>query len=223
MTVKEQLIKLRGELATMTWKQRMDHLWTYYKWVLGILAGLIMVVCMIVTMVGQKQIDILFAGMSVNLDLSDDAQIYLTEDMEGFLVTKEKQEVRLDMSGFGDLLDPEMADYNYNSALQVIALVSAAQLDYVMMDQRALSFYVTQAVFTDLRTVLTPEQLALFAGRIVYAEPPDGERYPIALDLRDTAFAADSELEEIFIGFPDNTKRDYKAGQFLDYLLSWGE
>ena len=223
MTVKEQFINLRGELANMTWKQRFDHLWTYYKWVLGVLVGLIMIGSMIVTMVAQKQIDIRFAGMSVNVDLSDEAVMYLTEDMEAFLVTEEKQEVQLDMTGFGDLLDPEMAEYNYNSALQVIALVSAAQLDYVMMDESALSFYVRQEVFTDLSTVLTEEQLALFEGRTVYAEPQDGERYPIALDLRDTAFAADSELEEIYIGFPDNTQREYKAGQFLDYLLAWGE
>lgn len=223
MTVKEQLVKLRSELATMTWKQRFDHLWTYYKWVLGVFVGLVMIISMVVTMIGQKQIDIRFAGMSVNLDLSDEALMYLTEEMEEFLVTEDKQEVRLDLSGFGDLLDPEMADYNYNSALQVIALVSAAQLDYVMMDENAMSFYVRQEVFADLTTVLTPEQLALFEGRTVYAEPPDGERYPIALDLRDTDFAADSELEEIFIGFPDNTQREYKAGQFLDYLLAWGE
>ena len=223
MTVKEQIKKLKTELAAMTWKQRFDHLWTYYKWVLGVLVGIAMIVSIVVTAVQQKQIDILFAGMSVNLDLSDEAQIYLSKDMESFLVTGEKQQVQLDMTGFGSLTDPETVEYNYNTALQVIALVSAAQLDYIMMDQTALSFYVTQAVFTDLTTVLTPEQLALFEGRIVYADPSEGEIYPIALDLRDTAFAADSQLEEIYIGFPDNTGRDYKAGQFLDYLLAWGE
>lgn len=223
MTVGEQIKKLKGELAAMSWKQRMDHLWTYYKWVLGVLVGVVMIISIVVTAISAKQIDVLFGGMSANLDLSDDAQIYLSEDMERFLVTKDKQQVQLDMTGFGDLLDPEMAEYNYNSALQVIALVSARQLDYIMMDQSALSFFVTQDVFADLNEVLTTQQLEKFEGRIVYAEPSEGERYPIALDLRDTAFAADSQLEEVYIGFPGNTERAYTASQFLDYLLAWGE
>ena len=222
MTVTEQIKKLKGELAAMSWKQRIDHLWTYYKWVLGVLIGIIMIISIVITAISAKQIDVLFGGMTANLDLSDDAQIYLSEGLEELLVTKDKQKVQLDMTGFGDLLDPEMAEYNYNSALQVIALVSARELDYVMMDQPALSFFVTQDIFADLNEVLTPQQLEKFEGRIVYAEPPEGERYPIALDLRDTAFAADSQLEEAYIGFPGNTERAYTASQFLDYLLSWG-
>ena len=51
LTLKDHLHKIRDELAPMTPKQRWEHLWEYYKWVLGVLAGLVFIGAIIVTSV----------------------------------------------------------------------------------------------------------------------------------------------------------------------------
>ena len=218
-----EIKQLWKDLKRMTWKQRLEHLWEYYKWVLGILAGVLLVVGLLITMHKGRQIEPVFAGISVNLNLSEEAQKYLTTDMEEFLVTKENQLVDHMMTIYGDLADPENAEYHFNLALKVLAMVSGFEVDYIMMDQESFNYYVRQDVFSYLDEVLTQEQIDLFEGRVVYLQDEDNIQHPIALDLRDTEFAKASGLKTLYIGFPNNTGREYTASEFLDYLLEWGK
>lgn len=224
MKLSQEVKKLKQDLGPMTWKQRLDHLWTYYKSVLAVAAVVVMVICIVATSIYNKQFETVFGGTVVNIYLSEETERYLTEDIEELLQVQDKQQVVLDTASFGDLMNSSDPEGDSTTAMMAALKVAAKELDYAIMDKTALEYYIGTAVVSDLNLALTQEQLAMFEGRIIYAQlEENGETFPVALDITDTAFVQDCYIGErtVYITFPNNTEHDFTPSQFLDYLLAW--
>ncbi len=219
--------KLRAELKPMTFRQKVDHLWTYYKVFIFIFLFLCSPLFLLGTFLNRQSQDVLVSGMMVNLSVDPALMTYMTTDYALDLgATSEKQIAELDYANFGDLFDPQNAEGNYNQMLMLVSRVSAGTLDYMLLDQKAMEHYIVQEVYLDLREFFTPQELeALNAeGKVIYARQEDQEdKWAIAVDISDTAFVKDNVNSEgpVYFALSGNYQRPEICRNAWERIQNW--
>ena len=216
--LKANLRKLKADLKSMTFKEKVDHLWTYYKWVAVVLCVIVVIIMITVSSIRMANQETLISGMLINTDVSLDGYKYLTDDYFAYRNgVEDDQTVKLSSVAFQDPFTTTEIDYAYTAVAKFTAEMADRDLDYVLTDAVGLEHccIANQALF-DLRDILTEEELAEFAaaGDLIYAqiENEDGEledTVPIAVNMRNMAFSEvyiQSEYD-IYFGFIDNTLR----------------
>lgn len=178
----------------MTWKQRIDHIWTYYKEHMFFAALILVVIIAIIGTVINAGKEVLVHGMMVNISITQEGYNYLDQDyfkdLEG---NKYTESVQLSYANFSSLEDATYAEENYSAAMKLVGLVSGGHLDYIILDQFGMEFYIAQEVYLDLREFFTPEEITELEDRLVYAqEEGKEERVPIAVDISDLGFVKDN-------------------------------
>lgn len=222
--VKDEWITLRKNLKTMNRRQKAEHLWTYYKWVLGILVILLVLTVIISTGVRNANIEILLSGELININTYQEGHDYISTDyFEKLQGNKKNQKIILNSGFMGDPADEQMAQANYYTIIRSVAEMSAQMLDYMMLDGMAMSSYLAEDMFMDLNRLFTPEELALMEENLVYLLYEEtGERIPVAIRLNDTGYAkrfVESD-KDIYIAFVENTPREKACRAFWDYLVA---
>lgn len=216
--LKNHLRKLKADLKPMTFKEKADHLWTYYKWVAVVLCVIIVITMITVSSIRTANQETLLSGMLINADVSLDGFNYLTDDYFAHRNgIEDDQVVKLSSIAFHDPLRTTEIDYAYTAISKFTAEMADRDLDYVIMDQLGLDHccIANQALY-DLRDILTEEELAQLAaaGDLIYAEIRDEDdvledTMPIAINMRNMAYSQrfiQSEYD-IYFGFIDNTQR----------------
>ena len=189
--------ELLEDLKPMTFWQKVDHLWTYYKEYLLIAAFVVVLLVMGITSFINSGKEVLLRGMMVNLTISQEGYDYLTDDYFVKAGGEEgKQLVEMDYTNFSDLADPTSSEDNYYASLKLMARVSGELLDYALIDQMAFEFYLTQGVYGNLLTLFSQEELDAMGDKVIYAmQEGDTERTPVAIDVTDTDFIRDTAAE----------------------------
>jgi hypothetical protein len=221
--MKKHMQQLKETLASMPPKKKLEHLWTYYKWVPILLLALIFFASSMISSILESRKTILFGGICINVTLSQDTQTYLTEDLFAHFggTDHSKEKVILNHSQMTfDSQDPYGA---YAESTAIAAQIAAREIDYILMDTTAKDYFTGPEITTDLSQLLTPQQLNSLQRRLIYRKTPTGERYPFAIDLTDTPFAAACGMEKkgLYVAFPGNTDRVQRTADFLEYLLNW--
>lgn len=215
-------------LRPMTWRQRIDHIWTYYKEIILIALGVIILLASIVNNALKPKVDVLMCGYLANVTLSEEGSSYLQEDYLSHLGgVPETQAVYLNSTFFGGEDYLTNMDANYNAALAPVLQVTAQEVDYMLLDEVALEFYLTKAFFMDMTQLLTQEELQQL--ELTYYQPvdkndnPTGESYPVAVDISDTAFVKDcaQKAEKVYFVVIANGPNKDDIRDFWDYLNAW--
>jgi hypothetical protein len=229
--------ELVADLKPMTFSQKLDHLWSYYKeWLLIALLIAIVITIAVSSFINANK-DYKFKGMMVNISMSQEGYRYMTDDFLAKIGTGDKNEaVVVDYTNFTDLADPTSTEDNYGASLLLIARVSGQMLDYALIDQFALEFYMTQDVFLDLTEFFTPEELERLGDRVIWAQPePEDEEdaadyeegeldaWAIALDVTDLPFFQDNcgEEEKVYFTMAGNAPDMEGVRNLLDYIMAW--
>ncbi len=219
--------KLRADLKPMTFRQKVDHLWTYYKVFIFVLLFLCSPLFLLGTFLNRQSQEVLVSGMMVNLSVDPEVMTYLTTDYAKDLgATSEKQIAELDYANFGDLFDSQNAEGNYNQMIMLVSRVSAGTLDYMLLDQTAMEYYIVQEVYLDLREFFTPQELeALNAeGKVIYArQEGQEEKWAIAVDISDTAFVKDNVNSEgpVYFALSGNYQRPEICRNAWERIQNW--
>ena len=208
---RENFKKLLADLKPMTWKQRVDHIWTYYR--PHMLVGLLVVVMLFgaINMGINANKKVLVSGVIVNISMTQEGRNYLEQDYLKDLGGDERKEsVIVYSADFSSLEDAVYEDEQYSAAQTVIALVAGAKLDYMILDQFAMEFYIRQDVYFDLRGFFSEEELAELeaAGLVIFAQEEGKEdRMPIAVDISELEFVKENIKDEqrIFFAISGNT------------------
>ena len=211
-------------MARLSWPERLEYLWEYYKWVLFAAFVVVIIIGIISTCIYQMQLETLFAGHAVNVDINAAGTAYVTDQWFDLLGGVEgDHEVNLYTTQFQDP-EANRMDYNGASAMSVLLLISSQDLDYVIMDAEGMGYIAKQGVFAPLEKLLTPEQLSQISeDRFIFLQDENGNTFPGAIDISELPFVRDCVTGDgpIYIAFPGNTPRAELSAQFWDYLLSW--
>lgn len=184
--------KLAADLKPMTWNQRVDHLWTYYKGFLFVLAVVVLTLSVVVTMISSQADEIVVGGVVVNTGLHPDGMLYMTDEYKAEIAPDDKHKlVNLEYTIVSDMDDIENGESSLYSSMILSARVSGGMLDYMILDKFAMEYYITHEVYLDLREFFTEEELAELEAqqKVIYAMQEGGtERWPIAIDVSDMPF-----------------------------------
>ena len=224
LTLKDHLHKIRDELAPMTPKQRWEHLWEYYKWVLGVLAGFVFIGAIIVTSVINNNTEVLISGILINMEPDEDGYYYLSE--EYYLAHKtegRRQTVDLSMKTYDTSETPENAEFNYNVLMSVLAQIYAKTLDYVMVDEGTMTMLLSADYFMDLRELFTEEELAAMDDRVMKLVVEEtGETIPMAINVTESEFWKEYGVEtkrQFFIMFSITTPRSEACREMYERIM----
>lgn len=149
LTAKEKRQLEWEKIKGMGWSKRLEYFWTYYKFVLVILAVLIMLISIVHTMItGWRTDTLLSLGIvDVNYNASEDFEV-LRQDLLDVLGTGDKYEaVEMDtglMSGSED----------YTSVMKMSTVVAAGGLDIMICGQTTYDDLEGQDALQDWETFL---------------------------------------------------------------------
>ena len=217
--------KLAADLKPMSFSQKVDHLWTYYKEWLFVAFLLLVSVCAMITSIKNTSKDVMLNGMLVNISISQQGVDYLgVEYLDAMGGDPDKQKVELDYTNFESLADPTNAEDNYSKSMLLTARVTGGMLDYAIMDKLGLEFYLTQDVFRDLREFFTPAELAELEPYLIYAQVEgEQERWPMAVDITHLPFVKDTmEQEEVvYFTLSGNVRSEDACRSIWEYINAW--
>jgi len=205
----------------MTFREKVEYLWEYYRWTLLVAAFGVIVIAMVVTGVVNSQIKILYSGAAVNVPISQTGEAFLTDSWGEKLGAGKKEEVRLFSTSFEDLQTTSDAQVSAAAAMQVVLMITAGDYDYVIMDEVALDFYKNHPVFSSLDSMFSAEILDEYKNRVFCHETEETGEFPLAIDITDSGFARAyvAPNTKVYIAFPGNTGRTEINDDFLEYLM----
>ena len=223
----QRIKRLKVDLKGMTWKEKIDHIWTYYRQFIFFTAvGLIVIIGVGSTILAPKK-ELLMGGMCVNTYISEEGTSYLMEgQFDQLQGNPKKQETQLYFRSFGDF---SVSTQDYEAFQSIIAMLYARKLDYLLMDEDSLAPIIGYDSLLDLREIFTTEELEQFGEKIQYAQAadeddnPTGEKIPVAVEITDLPFIQDckSYNQKFFLGFAVNAPNRDSLRDFWNYLLAW--
>lgn len=206
----------------MDGKQRWSYFMTYYlKATIFIVLMAAIVISIAVTTARGRQ-PVLLSGASVNLMMTPEGEKYLTEDLKAQWNGRKKERVLFETNlwiGFGE---ENYNEITYTNSMKLMTRISAADIDYLIVDESALANPLTVEGYANLKDLLSAEQLETLQGKLIEAKTETGEVYPVAWELTDSSFAKRFELnpQPAYLVFLVNGRHLDRAGQLIEYLLT---
>lgn len=226
-TLKDRWNKMINDLKPMTFKERVEYMWMYYKEYLVILFMVVIMGGMLINAAIYRSKEIMVTGMMINVEIEQQGVNYLTNEYMTHLGgTPEKNIIELDHTRISTIYDPGEAEAMYNMMMLLPARVTGGLLDYILLDQVALEHYIQQDIFMDLREVFTPEEMAQWEaeGRIIYGQHEDDiEKIPYAIVITDIPFVKDNvEVEnQIYFALAGSSPRPEMCRNAWEYINAW--
>lgn len=223
LTLKEQWQKLLDELKPMTPKQKLEHLWEYYKWVLGVLLAVACLVSIVVTGIINANMETLVEGITINCKIDDPGCIYLTD---GYMAKRGgvpgEQQVGLAIRSLENPATSEDPEFNYSVYQSITAMIAASALDYLLVDQTAMELIIHPEVMLDLREIFTEEELQAMDDRVIkLVNEETGEIVPMALDISDSEFYREymsQQKGKAYLAFSVTTPRPETCRDIWEYI-----
>ena len=215
-SLKARFQKLKQTLAPMSWAERWEYLFTYYKWVLWVLIGIIVLGSIIGSSIKNATTEVLLSGVTVNITLNEEVADYLGDDYFAHIGGREGKQI-IELSQLQ--LDEKTPDTLYTTVAKISGMAAIERLDYLLLDTTALEHFLDQSLYVDLRQILSPEDLAQWEDALVY-NTVEGEQVPVAIDLAGTDFAQRYYGENVtcYLAFVATSPRKEACQAFWTYL-----
>lgn len=146
--MKEDLQKIKK----LQGKDRLEYLWTYYKYLLVILLMVVLVIQTVFTMIGNSKITPVLTVALVDTNIEKVQELELLEsELKDYLgYTEKNQVVTIDISAYS-----RETDENIAKLAVVMSVVS--DTDAVICNQSVYERYQSQEIFVDWKDILGEE------------------------------------------------------------------
>lgn len=223
--LKERFREVLLVLKPMSWKARMEHIFTYYKWIFVAILCLAIVISIGANALCRHLNPPIYRGAVVGVALTPAAEDCLTMQLQTHLRGAEnRREAVLRQIPFYALDDPKAASTNQAAYYQLSALVAGQELEYMIMDENAWSLLKDGYFFEDLQKLLPQETLSQLKPYLQQVRDKEtGQSVSLGIDISHLDFAkAHIPLDgPIFLAFPGNTDNSHLTKDFIDYLLQY--
>ena len=229
--------ELKADMKDMTFWEKVDHLWTYYKEYLAMVLVLILCVCAVIAAYQNASKNIVCTSVYANVTMTPAGMYHMKDGFAKELGIDQKNDVvEVTCVNFTSLADPTSNQNNYDTAQLLSALVSGGRMDYALLDKMAMEFYIYQDVFLDLNEFFTPEQMAELKEKdmIIYYQEmyednqgnllPDltEEPYPIAVKIQNTPFCQKEMFgKEVYFTIGGNQPKLDKVAMVWDKIVNY--
>lgn len=197
-SLKEDMNEEKERLSRMTWEQKKEHIWEYYKIPIIAVAVLIAAVIGIVYMFRLNDYEnvlytVVTDGGIQGMDKKEDR---LTTEFTEYLGIDGKKE-RVYFDNNYTLTYTNSVDQDpYISAEKIMTQIATGSIDAIITDKSNLRGFSTtdESAFIDITTCLTDEEFNKVSDYVIYYKLSDGTELPVALDLTATRLVKDMGL-----------------------------
>ncbi|MGN0999177.1 MAG: hypothetical protein ACI4PO_06455 [Faecousia sp.] len=202
------------KLSTLSWKQKLEYIWTYYKWWLLMFVLLVYIIVSGVQNAQYQSKQVLVSGIFINTATSEEGYAYLKDGYREYAGGDEDTRVELIEARSIRFNAEQPTSIDLNAILNIDAYIASRELDYIIGDQTAVEFYDQQGALLDLGTLLSEDQLSRW-------NPIQSENGTVAIDLTGSSFEKQFELssQPSYLMVLVNTPRAENCSDFLKYLL----
>lgn len=212
-------------LKPMNWKQRIEHIFSYYEELVFVGAIVLAVVIFVGVSMSRNDKQAVFGGMFANVDINQVGYSYLTDGyMQTLGADRETQYIDLSSTAFKEVTKVSELDVSYNAAMKAIAKIEEGTLDYLVMNEDAMEFYMTQYALMDLTEVFPADALSAIEDDLIYIYlEKENIRYPIAIEVTNMPFFKDcvDVSNPVYLGFTGDKEDSEEYRAFWVYLNSW--
>lgn len=219
--------KLKENMQGMTFLEKVDHIWTYYKeTMLVIFIVGVIIVGVVWSLVGERPTEYT-CGIMSNAELSSEGHHYLTKVFLEDVLKKPEGRIFLRSS---DLIEMEETVQAVQSKAQnvqsVLAQIEAKKIDYMLMDNYSVQYYVKENIYKDLSQILTKEELALLEQQDMLfsiREESEDVSHPVGINIAKMDFGKDCLNVEgpVYLVFIRNTDEKENCLKLWEHIKAW--
>lgn len=197
-SVKEDFAEEKKRLGRMSWAQKREHIWEYYKIPIITILVLIAAVIGIVYMYKLNDYENVFYAVIIDggmEGISEKKDAMTTGFTEYLGIDGEDERVYFDNNytlTYTSVIDEDP----YISAEKIMTQIATGSIDGIIADKSQLNGFSRsdESAFIDLSICLTEEEFAAVEDSIIYYTLSDGTKIPNALDLSNTKIVAEMGL-----------------------------
>lgn len=218
--------KLKSDLAAMTFKEKLNHIWTYYKGALVILAIMLALSSIVVSSCRSRNTQTLLSGIGINVYLTDEGQSYVKDEYFERVKTEGLEQVIYTETTQDAFTNTSSMEESYMSLMSLIALGVSEELDYLLLDETALTNLLAHDIYMDLRDFFTEEELEEMADNVIWlvsGAEEEAELMPVAIKVEHIPFFAENaqNTDDTFFALVTNTPRKEACRDFWEYINAW--
>lgn len=203
---------LRERLKSMTFKEKADYMWEYYKLhFIAIIAVIATIIYIINSVTGNKEIvlNVVFVGETVNISAIEELNQELTEA----LIPEEQREdmeISLQYVNLGAGPQHSMAEMQ-----KFTTLLSADAYDVIISEEETYELLSDQGAVSDLNREADLEETDLQGHEVIESETGQ----PIAIRTREMDKIDDIiSIEEAYLYLPSDPQNTEYIQPFVQYL-----
>ena len=168
MTIRETIREQWKAMKDKPFKEKLSYFWDYYGIkTICILIAVAVVISFIVSIVTQKESA--YLGVFFGANPTGSSSAFLEEFSQFAQIDRETYDVTIQTS-LDIRMDQQVTDETYQAMQSFAAMVAASMVDNFAADKDLFLYYCYLGYTTDLRTVLTAEQLEKLAGSLHYVD-----------------------------------------------------
>ena len=161
LTAKEKRQIEWEKIKNMNWKERIEHIWLYYKVHMIILLAILCFIGLIVQSIENRKYETMLNVTIINSGIQD--MDGLEADFKAYLGDEEKyHEYVVDSNYY--LTGNDSSDYNY--VIKLTTMVGAQEIDVFIATKEQFEKYDEMDAFVPMDELLTPEQIEYFGDDV---------------------------------------------------------
>ena len=162
---------LRENLRKMTFPEKVDHIWRYYRIPIIIAAAAVIFIVSLSKSILSQKTCVLHADFLNGITADDTKTEAVTEGFASYAgIDLKKQDVILEGNLYVTQEISQMSYEDMQTHQILMVKMAAKEIDALAADAVTYDYYTEIGAFSDLREVMTEEELAAFEGRIYYAD-----------------------------------------------------
>lgn len=179
MAVMDEFKEERQALKKGTLKEKIAYFWYYYKWhTIAIIAAVVFIVAFARELLNQKEDA--FYGAFVNAWELETAADYIQGFADTVGIDTNEYDVMIDSSLF--ISNTSMDETTMAAAQKLMVYTAAQEIDVMVSDSTSIEQYANNETFSDLRTILSEEQLEKYEPYFYYIDQSVVDEKNEALD-----------------------------------------
>lgn len=222
---KDQAKEIEIPFKELKFKEKIRYIWDYYRYIsLALVLFIAFVASLIISIRHNSQNYLLYvAVVDGKMSGYDDGSDYLTKEMtERLKPAKKSDKIQFDYTYTfkANAMDQDPA----LSQNKIYLMASSSSIDGYMTSRKYIDFYSsrTDPFLTDLRTVLTTDELAKIGDEnIFYYTIEDDSSIPLAVKLENTKICKDTNftLKDACYGIPASSKHKNEAAEVIRFAF----
>lgn len=189
-------------------KERIEHIWEYYRFQILLSILFVVLVATVVPPLFDRPISS-WRAFYINSEISSEEAQELADDFKLNVLGIETDEHEIDIDTSMRFTTTDATSIAISQMARFTAFIAGKEVDLVVSDEGIIEHYGKLGGFVHLDDLLTEEQLSEWKDRIYYVTEDEGEEEPVAIEVSEGIYAA----------VPLNSEKTRVSAQFIDYLI----